>query len=139
MDNPKTILVVDDDSDFVESNRDLLEAHGYTVIVAYDGRSGFEAACRELPDLMILDVMMASATEGFEIARMVRAEPSLRGLRVLLVTGVSKAMDLPFRLEPDEKWLPVNRVLEKPILPRQLIAEIEKALQPSMSDCERNA
>ncbi len=123
------ILVVDDDIEFVESNRDLLEAHGYDVIVAHDGRSGFDLACRERPNLMILDVVMASATEGFEIARMVRAESSLSAMRVLLVTGVSKAMDLPFRLEPNDTWLPVNRVLEKPIQPRQLLAEIEKALQ----------
>lgn len=123
------ILVVDDDIEFVESNRDLLEAHGYDVIVAHDGRSGFDLACRERPNLMILDVVMASATEGFEIARMVRAESSLSAMRVLLVTGVSKAMDLPFRLEPNDTWLPVNRVLEKPIQPRQLLTEIEKALQ----------
>jgi CheY-like chemotaxis protein len=129
MDRTPKILVVDDDVEFVESNKDLLEAHGFEVVTAHDGRSGFEAACRERPDLMILDVMMATATEGFEIARQIRDEPSLKGLRVLLVTGVSKAMDLPFRLEPNDTWLPVNRVLEKPILPRQLIAEVEKALQ----------
>ncbi len=138
MDESKKIIVVDDDVEFVESYRDLLEAHGYVVFAAHDGRSGFETACRERPDLMILDVMMGTATEGFEVARMVRNEPLLSEMKVLLVTGVSKAMDLPFRLEPDDSWLPVNRVLEKPILPKKLITEIEKALQCE-AEPERNS
>ena len=127
MDAPK-ILVVDDDAEFVESNKDLLEAHGYRVVTAHDGRSGFEAARRERPALMILDVMMATHVEGFEVARKIPETPELKHMRVLLVTGIQQDMHLPFGFDPDESWLPVDRVLEKPIAPIRLLSEIQKVL-----------
>ena len=124
----KTILLVDDDRDFVESNKDLLEAQGYRILTAYDGKSGLETALRERPDLMILDVMMASDTEGFEVSRKIPEKPELRNMRVLLVTGIRRAMHLPFGFEPDESWLPVSDILEKPIVPERLIERIGKIL-----------
>ena len=129
MSESQTILLVDDDKDFVESNRDLLEAYGYEVLAAYDGVSGFEIAKRERPDLMILDVMMTHATEGFEVARKVHEDPDLQHMKILLVSGITKDMSLSFQLEADKAWLPVDRILEKPINPARFITEIEKALE----------
>ncbi len=120
------VLIVDDDPDFVESNQDLLEAYGYDVATASDGTSGLELARTFRPDVMILDVMMATETEGFEVARRIPETPELRDVRVLLVTGVTKDMRLPYSFEPDDTWLPVERVLEKPIAPERLLSEIEK-------------
>jgi two-component system, OmpR family, alkaline phosphatase synthesis response regulator PhoP len=128
MSEPQTILIVDDDPDFVESNKDLLEAYGYRVMTAHDGASGLELAKKIHPNVMILDVMMATQTEGFEIARKIPQTPELQGLHVLLVTGVTKDLHLPFGFEPDETWLPVERVLEKPIDPNRLLAEIQKVI-----------
>lgn len=128
MSDTRTVLIVDDDHDFVESNKDLLEAYGYRVLAAHDGASGLEMAKKERPDIMILDVMMATQTEGFEVARKIPQTPELKGLHVLLVTGVTKDLHLPFHFEPDASWLPVERVLEKPIAPARLLAEIQKAL-----------
>ena len=128
MNTPRRILIVDDDEFFAESNKDLLEAYGYEVFMASDGASGLAQARAHRPDLMILDVMMATETEGFEVARRLPESPDLRGMRVLLVTGVTKAMHLPSGLEPDKTWLPVDRVLEKPIAPPRLIAEVRKLL-----------
>jgi len=129
MSKTKKILLVDDDEAFVESNKDLLEAYGYEVFTAYDGMSGFEIALREHPDLMILDVMMTHDTEGFEIARKIQGSTELKAMKVILVSGITKTMNLPFKLEPDSTWLPVNRVLEKPIDPPRIIKEIERALK----------
>jgi len=123
----KKIVLVDDDVAFVESNKDLLEAYDYQVFTANDGSSGLELAKKERPALMVLDVMMAGRPEGFEIARKIPKTPELKGMKVLLVTGFSKSMNR--RLEPDEEWLPVTRILEKPIDPARLINEIEKLLE----------
>lgn len=124
----KKILIVDDNKEFVESNKDLLEAHGYEVVAAYDGESGLELAQKEKPDLMILDVMMATKSEGFDVSRRIPKIPELRNMEVIMVTGVRQEMKLPFSFEPDETWLPVARYLEKPIDPEKLMAEIEKLL-----------
>lgn len=136
MSDAQTVLIVDDDPDFVESNRDLLEAYGYRVLAAHDGAAGLELARKEKPDIMILDVMMATQTEGFEVARKIPQTPELQGLPVLLVTGVTKDLHLPFGFEPDATWLPVQRVLEKPIAPARLLAEIEKVLGQAASKGE---
>jgi CBS domain-containing protein len=123
------ILLVDDDSDFVASTTDLLEAHGYNVTSARDGASGFDLARKERPDLMVLDVMMATKTEGFEVARKIPACPELRNMPVLLVTGIRSEMKLGFRLEPDTTWLPVNRIMEKPIDPAVFVAAVGELLR----------
>jgi two-component system, OmpR family, alkaline phosphatase synthesis response regulator PhoP len=123
------VLIVDDDEAFVESNRDLLEACGYEVHSANDGASGLETARRVKPDVMILDVMMRSDTEGLDVARRVRDFPELQTMRVILVTGVTRALHLPADLAPDEHWLPVDRVLEKPIQPERLIKELQRAME----------
>ena len=122
------ILIIDDDVAFIESNKDLFEAFGYEVYSAYDGHSGLEMAKEVAPDVMILDMMMATDTEGFEVARKVPDIPELKHTRILLITGVTHALHLPAPLQPNQTWLPVDRVLEKPIAPDRLIAEIERLL-----------
>lgn len=121
------IVLVDDDVAFVESNKDLLEAYDYQVFTANDGETGLAIAKKEQPALMVLDVMMAGRPEGFEIARKIPKCPELQGMKVLLVTGFCKSMNR--KLTPDEEWLPVTRILDKPIDPARLIAEIEKLVR----------
>jgi DNA-binding response OmpR family regulator len=130
----KKILIVDDDAAFAESNRDLLEACGYEVFLASNGGDGLRIAMEVRPDLMILDVMMRTDTEGFEVARKVAAQAELRNMGVLLVTGVVSAMRLPSGLVPDSRWLPVDRVLEKPIAPDHLLLEVERVLKDREGD-----
>lgn len=124
----KRILLVDDDQDFVASVEEWLKANGYAVTVALDGASGLEKARQLKPDLMILDVMMATDTEGIEVSRKIAESPDLRNMPVLLLTGIRKAKSLPFGLTPDENWLPVRAVLEKPVPPDVLLKEIQKLL-----------
>jgi CheY-like chemotaxis protein/predicted transcriptional regulator len=136
MSSKSTILLVDDDVEFVRSTTDLLEAHGYTVISCNDGAKGLDRARTQRPDLMVLDVMMASKTEGFEVARRIPSMPELRCMPVLLVTGIRKEMALGFRLEPDETWLPVSRIMEKPVDPATFVAAVGELLRQR---CEMNA
>jgi CheY-like chemotaxis protein len=123
------VLIVDDDVAFAQSIGDLLEAYGYEVHTAHDGASGLEMARRILPDVMILDVMMTTATEGFEVARKIPESPELKRMGVLLVTGVAKSLRAPGGLKPDQTWLPVDRILEKPIAPDHLMIEMEHVLK----------
>ncbi len=125
---PKKVLIVDDDEGFVASNRDMLEVLGYEVATAANGAEALEQATTLKPDLMILDVMMTYDTEGFDVARKMRSIPELAGMKILLVSGIVSAKNLPRAAQPDEQWLPVERVLEKPIDPPKLIGEIEKLI-----------
>lgn len=122
------VLLVDDDVEFAASNRELLEGCGYSVVTAADGAAGIKAAREKKPDLIILDVMMKTETEGFDVSRALNEDPELKGVPVIILTGIRKAMKLPFRFEPDKDWLPVKAVLEKPVQPSRLLEEVAKAV-----------
>lgn len=124
----KRILLVDDDAEFTNSTQALLASAGYQVKSVNDGSQALAKATAERPDLMILDVMMATDTEGFDICRQVHNTPELKGMPVLMLTGIRKAMNLPFRFEPEDELLPARKVLEKPIAPEALLREVEEIL-----------
>lgn len=124
----KRILLVDDDQDFVASVSEWLKANDFEVVVALDGASGIEKARQLKPDLMILDVMMATDTEGIEVSRKIAEIAELRTMPVIVLTGIRKAKNLPFGLSPDANWLPVKIVMEKPVPPETLLKEIRKLL-----------
>jgi CheY-like chemotaxis protein len=125
----KKVLVIDDDNDFVESVVNLLEARGYTVTAASNGKEGLEKAKANKPDLILLDVMMTTKDEGFNVARELQAIEGVKGTPVIMVTGVRKEMNLPFGFEPDETWLPVKQILEKPVKPETLLSAMADALK----------
>jgi CheY-like chemotaxis protein len=125
----KKVLVIDDDNDFVESVVNLLEARGYTVTSASNGKEGVEKAKAKKPDLILLDVMMTTKDEGFNVARELQSIEGVKGTPVIMVTGVRKEMNLPFGFEPDETWLPVKQILEKPVKPESLLNAMAEALK----------
>lgn len=125
----KKILIIDDDPDFVEAMSMLLEAKGYSVVSAHDGSNGFGLAKSEKPGIILLDVMMAGRTEGFELARELKREEITKGIPVVLVSGIRKEMSLPFKFEPDEEMLPVRAFLEKPIKPEVLLKTVAENIK----------
>lgn len=118
------ILMVDDDVDFVEATKDLLESRGHEVAYAHNGKDGIALARTFRPDVMLLDVMMTTDTEGFDVSRQMQEIPELKGIPIILMTGIKKAMSLPFSFEPDDDWLPVKAVLDKPVAPEKLLSTI---------------
>jgi CheY-like chemotaxis protein len=121
----KKILIVDDDADFLEATATLLEAKGYRVVTASEGEEGFVRAKDDKPSLILLDVMMKYDTQGFDMAKKFREDAATRDIPVVLLTGVRRAKNLPFGFEPDDDWLPVKAVLEKPIKPDVLLKAVQ--------------
>ena len=120
----KTILLVDDDPDFLEQNRLLLEANGYAVRTAESGRQCLAAveACR--PDLIILDMVMGARPEGFDVSRELRNSEYTKGIPLVMITSVNDT--IPFRVEPDRTWLPVDALIEKPVDPALLLGVVQR-------------
>jgi CheY-like chemotaxis protein len=121
--------MVDDDVDLVEAVTTLLESKGYEVISAFNGDDGLKMAREENPNLMLLDVMMTRKDEGFETSRLIVEDPQLKQIPIIMVTGITKEMNLPFKFEPDDTWLPVKAVLEKPVKPEVLLKTIEEHIR----------
>lgn len=122
----KKLLIIDDDVEYVDAMTNLLDARGYTVASAHNGKDGVAAAKANKPDLVILDVMMTSTSEGFDVAREFHDDADLKEVPIVMITGVRKEMNLPFAFEPDSEWLPVKALLEKPVKPEILLKTIEQ-------------
>ncbi|RJP28035.1 MAG: response regulator [Candidatus Omnitrophota bacterium] len=123
---PGKILIIDDDADFREAISMLLEAKGYSVSTSANGKDGLDKAKSIKPSLILLDVMMTTKTEGFDLAQQFKSSKDLNKIPVIIITGIKKDMNLPFSFEADNDWLPVKAVLEKPVKPDILLSEIEK-------------
>lgn len=123
------ILTIDDDPSFVEAITTLLEAKDYQVVSADNGEDGFKMAKSENPDLILLDVMMTHKTEGFDIARNLKSDKETKDIPVVMITGIRREMNLPFGFEPDEDWLPVKVLLEKPIKPEVLLKTVAENIR----------
>jgi two-component system, OmpR family, alkaline phosphatase synthesis response regulator PhoP len=129
------ILIIDDDRDLVESIKIVLESKQYGVRTAYNGKEGYEKIREEAPDLIILDVMMATDTEGFSLAYKLRNDPAYREIPIIMVTGFTKKMaeegPEKFQHIMGESW-PVSHFLEKPIDPEELLSIIKDVLKETV-------
>ena len=121
--------MIDDDPEFVEAISNLLDARGYDVHTASNGRDGVAKAKAENPDIILLDVMMTTKDEGFNVARELHENEALRSIPILVMTWIRREMNLPFALEPDETWLLVKKVLEKPVKPEVLLSAISEKIR----------
>jgi len=122
------ILLVDDDVDFVESTRTVLESKPYEVIVAKNGDEGLNKARTEKPDLIILDIIMP-VKDGFSAAEQLKKDPQLSKIPTIMLTA--------FAEKHAEASIPVSRgftleaedYIEKPVTPDELLARVGKQLK----------
>jgi CheY-like chemotaxis protein len=124
----KKVMLVDDDADFVEMHKAVLEENGYAVTVAYNGNECVKKTRQENPDLIVLDVMMTTHSEGFNVSRDLRNSEKTRRIPILMVTSINDTV--PYKFEPDETWLPVDSFVEKPIEPQALLEKVGTMLKP---------
>jgi len=128
MEKKAKILLIDDDDDFVESTKTVLESKPYEVIVAHEGDEGLRKAREENPDLILLDVIMP-VKDGFTAAEQLKKDPQLSKIPVLMLTA--------FAAKGGETSIPVSRgytletedYIDKPVSPEELLARVEKFLK----------
>lgn len=123
------IVIADDDPDIRVSLQAILESQQYTVVTAVDKTDGLEKIRAEKPDLAILDVMMSTWEDGFEMSRELKKDPQFKDMPILMLTGIRKETGIDFKSTAgDPTWCPVDAFLEKPIEPDILLAEVAKLL-----------
>jgi DNA-binding response OmpR family regulator len=127
----KTILLVDDDNEIIESMRAILENKGYRILVARDGNSGLTVAERENPDLLVLDMMMPKKS-GFLVLEKLKGRPG--GLiPTIMITGNEGSRHRAYA-----EFLGVKDYIRKPFAMEKLVRSIETILegQPRSSDVD---
>ena len=122
------VLIVDDDPDMHEALRIVLQSEGFEVRSAYNAEQGIETIEAEPPDLVILDVLMPTDYEGFEMARQVREELKRHDLPILILSAVHELKKVPYRFTPHETYLPVDVFMDKPVDTHQLCDKIRELL-----------
>ena len=122
------ILIVDDDRDLVDTLRTVLESAGYQVSSAGSRAEGWQKAQQSPPDLAIIDVMMGTEVEGFQLTYDFRRDEKLKAVPIVMLTAINQRLPYGFSLDKDREFLPVDRFLEKPVEPQVLLKEVEKLL-----------
>ena len=123
------ILIVDDDQDLRDSVQAILQGKRYNAITAADRDEGMQKIKSEQPDLLILDVMMTSWKDGFEMARELKNEPQFKDMPILMLTGVKEDSGINFKTTAgDPTWCPVDGFLDKPVDPDILLTEVKRIL-----------
>ena len=123
------ILIIDDDPDIVDAVSLTLESIGHEIVAASSGKAGMAMLEKERPDLIILDVMMETHTEGFQMALKLHSpDPtsklaSFKDIPILMLTAIHSTTPLHF--EPDIDYLPVELFVDKPIDPDDLISKVD--------------
>ncbi len=119
------VLIIDDDEDFVEATKLLLEAQGYSVLTAASGQDGFAKVKQESPDIILLDMMMSYKTEGIDVAKAISDDAASKPIPIIMITGANKEVEFSLDMVPDKIKLPVQKILEKPVNPEKLLGTIK--------------
>lgn len=122
------ILLVDDDLDFLEMHKAVLKHRGYDVLTATNSQEGIERVRAEMPDLIILDLMMEKHDAGFSFSKQIKSDPLFKKIPILMVTAAAEATGYRFSMEEDGYWMKTDDFLNKPVMPEVLIKKIEKLL-----------
>jgi len=129
MPETKKILIVDDDKDFADAIRIVLENNGYQVKHASSIGEGREAIVKERPHLIILDVMMEKHTDGFDFSRSLKEDENLKNIPVLIVTAVTEKTGFKFSPETDGDYCRANDYISKPVSVGVLLSRVNKLIQ----------
>jgi len=120
------ILVVDDDPDFVEAMRLVLEPNGYEVSSAGNSEEGLRKLHEEAVDLVILDVIMSTVLDGLRMSQEMRESQALRRIPILMVTSIANTDYAA--LFPTDEYIHIDDFLSKPIAPQMLLSRVKALL-----------
>lgn len=120
------ILVIDDDPDFVEITRTVLEKEGYDVISAANGDQGLLRMRNEHPDLVVLDIMMSSILDGVSVSQAMREDEELRQIPLVMASSIAQSEHAD--QFPTDEYMHVDAWLSKPVQPAELLSTVNKLI-----------
>ncbi len=125
---PKTICVIDDDTDITESVRIVLESEGFQVKSAESLDEGRKVIDASHPDLIILDVTFPdNKTDGFDFCRQTRENQKTKDTPIIMYSNINK--NYTFKFDVDKNWLPADMFLNKPVQQDVLVEKVKSLLK----------
>jgi DNA-binding response OmpR family regulator len=121
--NKKRILVVDDEADLVETLRFSLELEGYDVLTAFNGEEALNQARKEIPDLMLLDLMLPKL-DGYKVCRLLKFDEKFKHIPILMLTAKTQERDKQTGMETG-----ANEYITKPFDMDELMKKVKGYLK----------
>ena len=131
MEKKPRILLVDDDADFINLSKAVLENDGFDVVTALSGREGLEKVSFEQPDLIVLDLIMEKHDTGFAVAKAVKADPLHKHIPILMLSSAAAETGCEFSQELDGYWMKTDDYASKPCAPEDLLNRVKNLLTRS--------
>ncbi len=122
-DTYRRLIYIEDEQDMIDLVELILKRKGYEVTGVIGGREGLEAVRRELPDLVLLDLMMPDM-DGWEVYQQIRADVSTRDIPVIVITAKAQSIDKVLGLHIAK----VDDYIIKPFSPQELVDSVESVL-----------
>ncbi len=120
----KKILIVEDEFPVAENLKALLSVQGHKILEAGDGEAAVKIARKELPDLILLDILLPKMG-GFDVCRILKSEAPTKHIKIIMITGLGKMGDVETAFQHG-----ATDYLIKPVDPERLYKKIEKAFAP---------
>lgn len=123
-----TVVLIDDDPDFVAGTRVVLEANGYRTLTALNGPDGLALIRRDRPDLILLDIIMPGQ-DGFMVCETLKSDPELASIPVIMLTSFSERLRHTSYAAVQGLMLEADDYLDKPVRPTELVRHLQAALR----------
>jgi len=124
----KRILLIDDDLDMHEVVRMILEPRGCRVTCCATGLAGMQALRREPPDVLLLDIMLATPDEGLHLASRIKSDAQLKSVPIIMISAIGQTMGQAYARELGVDGAPVQGFMEKPLSPQKLREAVDHVL-----------
>jgi CheY-like chemotaxis protein len=121
-----TILVVDDDPDFVAITSKVLKTAGHEVVTAANGTAALAAMREQPPDLVLLDIMMGTILDGLDVSEEMRSDPDLKDVPIIVLSSIADTEHAA--VFPSDGYLHVDAWISKPIQPEDLLKKVSRYL-----------
>ncbi len=129
MGNSLKVVMVDDNTDYLFTMQTFLQRNGFDVYTAEDGQKGLDLIRKEIPDIILLDVMMESLFSGFELCKKLRTEDELKHIPIIGISGMGDELGLNFKQWPDFEYFSPEAFLDKPVDKQRLLELIPQTIE----------
>ncbi len=123
------VLIVDDNSDYLFVMETFLSRNGFDTITAQDGKTGYELAVAEKPDIILLDIMMEGLFSGFQFCKKKLSDPELKDIPIIGISGIGDELGVNTeKYKFIKKYFNEDNFFQKPVDKEKLLAKIKSLL-----------
>jgi DNA-binding response OmpR family regulator len=127
------IVIIDDDPDVREALTMILEPAGYALNCCSTGPEGMAAIRANPPDLILLDIMLSSPSEGFHLAYELRGDDALKTIPIIMISSIGETMGMDYAKELGSEYVPAERFLDKPLTAQTVLSAVSETLANASS------